>query len=589
MMRPVFISAIRWRFRAFVARQQRWTSLHEAVLLQLVRTPASMSELSKKLSIEPQVLTATISRLMRAGLVELNFEDGIGRFRATGLGVDLIASGAEPRVDEETRPRPVSSVFLPLTGSIMRTSDVRFVPLKDERLNTGMLIPLAQRMNNREQMETIYDRLTEAVRLRPNEVVRSIDPKSIDIRDGYVEVRQETLTNLAGGAARKVAKIVKSRRAGVPVEIIPPTDRKPSVLPPQTIRWNPDDIVIGGSAHRLLLKRIVDAATERVVILSTFIDVNNVDEIWPIFESAADRGVHIDFLYGVAGEDAAKHSERAQILATRALSSRQPTRIRMHKQSVASHAKFLIADDGKGGYLAVVGSCNWLSAPFRAVEISCVLGQPCLVAQIAGMCRRIFANTRLSIDLVSFLGTLSRWGDAAVPRSLSSDTEECTVRIISANEHAGIVRRAAAEANDRLIVCSHRFGSSAEQAMLVAAANAARKVADLRVLYTQIRKPQFRSDVTALRHEYEPQGVKFVHLDTQKGRIPIHGKFLLWDSDDIVITSLNWASATVGDQDLTSEIGLHLSGPYVGDSIFQKLEKLVPQIDGNFQSKPKER
>ena len=546
-----------------------------------------MGELGEHLSIDAQVLTATISRLMRAGLIEFVFEAGVGRFKATGLGLDLIASGAEPRVDEEIRPRPISAVFLPLTGSIMRTSDVRFIPSRDSRLDAGMLIPLTERLNNREQMETIYDRLTETVRLRPNEVVRSIDSKSIDIREGYLEIRQETLTNLSEGDARKVASLVKARRSGASPKFIPMTERSPLSLEPQTIPRNSEDVVIGGSNHRSLLEKIVKAATDRIMILSTFIDVENVDDFWHILEDAAERGVQIDLLYGVAGEDAGKHAERAQILATRVASSRYSTRIRMHKQSVVSHAKFLIADDGEGGYLAVTGSCNWLSTPFRAVEISVVLRHPPLIAQIAAVCRAAFSDTPLSNDLVSFLGTLNRWGDAIVQTSMPHDIERVKVKIIPANQHAGLVRAAAAEARDCLIIGSHRFGSSAEQAMLVAAANAARNVTDMRVIYTQIRKPQFRSDVTALRHEYEPKGVKFVHLDTQKGRTPIHGKFLIWDADDVVVTSLNWASATVGDEDLTSEIGVHLSGAGVGDAILRKIQEVVPQIDGDFRTKSK--
>jgi len=585
-MQSVFLSAVRWRFRAIVARQQRWTSLHEAVLLKLVRAQASMGELSVLLAIEAQILTATISRLMRAGLVELIFEEGIGYFRATGLGADLIASGAEPRVDEEVRPRPISAVFLPLTGSIIRTSDVRFVPSKDDRLDAGMLIPLTRELNNREQMETIYDRLTETVRLRPNEVVRSIDPKSIDIREGYVEIRQETLSILAEDDARKVASLVKSRRSGALAKVAPIMERERLTLDPQEIRWNPDDVVIGGSSHKSLLEQIVKAATDRVVILSTFIDAENVDDFWPIFENAAERGVQVDLLYGAAGEDAGKHTERAQLISARITSSQHSNRIRVHKQSVVSHAKFLIADDGEGGYLAVTGSCNWLSTPFRAVEISVVLRHPPLIAQIAAVCRTAFSNTPLSNDLVSFLGALNRWGDAIAQTSLDPDLESVRVRIVPANEHAGLIRRAAAEASDRLIVGSHRFGSSAEQAMLVAAANAARNVSDMRVIYTQIRKPQFRSDVTALRREYEPKGVKFVHLDTQKRRTPIHGKYLIWDADNLVITSLNWASATVSDEDMTSEIGIHLSGPNVGEAILRKLQEVVPQIDGDFRTKP---
>lgn len=583
-MRPVFISAVRWRFRAVVARQQRWTSVHEAVLLFLVRERASMHDLGERLSIDPQVLTATISRLMRAGLIELVFENGRGLFGATGAGANLIASGIEPRVDEETRPRPVNAVFLPCIGSILRTRDVRFVLPNDKRLKNAMTVPFNPSSTNRNQLEAIYDHLTEAVILRPNEVVRSIDQRSIDIREGYVEVREETIPSLQKDDAAKVAEIVKAKRAGSNVSKISVPVSSELDLPSHTIHWRPEDVVIGGSSHRDLLERIVGAARERVVVLSTFVNVENANQVWPLFEAAAESGAKVDLLYGVAGEDAEKHITQARELAQRATASRHPTSIRMHAHSVRSHAKLLIADDGEAGYVAVVGSCNWLSAPFRAVEMSVILRNPRLVAQIAQIARRSFSETALPNDLVSFLGTLARWGDAVSPAFPSPNIDECTVQIVLANKHDRIVRQAAAEARQRLIIGSHRFGSTAEQAMLVAAANAAQRVDDLRVLYTQIRKPQFRSDVTALRNEYEPKGVRFVHLDTQKNRTPIHGKFLLWDSDDVVVTSLNWASATVDDDDLTSEIGVHLCGPGVADSVLVKLEAQVPHVDGGFRT-----
>jgi phosphatidylserine/phosphatidylglycerophosphate/cardiolipin synthase-like enzyme len=519
--------------------------------------------------------------------VELSFSDGYGRFKATGAGIDLIASGAEPRIDEETRPRPISAVYLPLTGSIMRTSDVRFIPAKDKQLEKGMLIPLGQQLDNREQMETIYDRLTETVRLRPNEVVRSIDSRSTDIREGFVEIREDTLTNLPKEDAQKVARLVKSRRSGAKIEAFPLMEQKALVLTPQTIRWDARDIVVGGSNHRDLLEDVLKAATERVVILSTFIDAHNVEQIWPSFESAAERGVNIDLLYGAAGDDAEKHSSRAAALSALAARSRNPNKIRVHRQSVDSHAKFVIADNGDGDFLAIVGSCNWLSTPFNAVEISVILRHRQLVAQIAKVCRTVFLKTQLSNDLVAFIGTLAHWGDAIVATAPAPGIAECRMQIVLANEHTRIVRKAATDANNRLIIGSHRFGSTAEQAMLVAAANAAQNVTDMRVIYTQIRKPQFRSDVTALREEYEPKGVKFVHLDTQKKRTPIHGKFLLWDTDDAVITSLNWASATVSDVDIKSEIGIHLSGPGVADTLLEAIKIAVPRIDGDFQNRSK--
>jgi hypothetical protein len=546
-----------------------------------------MRELSSQLSVNEQVLTVTMSRLMRAGLVELLIENGVGRFRATGLGADIIASGTEPRVEEEIRPRPINKVYVPLIDCIVRTSDVRFVPFKDSRLDRGLIVHRTKKVETREHYDTIYDRLTEAVRLRPNEAVRSVDPNSINVREGFVEVRHDTLPNLAEKDAKAVAEIVSARRAGNTIKSPPHSKPKNLDLPELTVPWKEEDLVIGGSSQRALFEYVVDAAAERVVVLSTFIDVGNVDRLWPTLERAAERGVSIDLLYGAADDEASKHEARAQELSKRAALSRFSNRISVHKDSVASHTKFLIADDGMGSYVAIVGSCNWLSSPFNAVEISYIVKHPAFVAQIAEVFRRTSVGSRLSNDLVSFLGSLNRWGDATVSTSPSAENVSVRLKLVLANEHAAIIRRAATEAKKRLIVGSHRFGSTAEQAMLVAAANAAKNVEDMRVIYSMIRKPQFRSDVTKLRKQYEPRGVKFVHLNAQKKRTPIHGKYLIWDKDNAVVTSLNWASATVSDKDQTSELGLHFKGAEVGEAILKKLEKEVPQIDGDFQTKAK--
>ena len=45
----------------------------------------------------------------------------------------------------------------------------------------------------------------------------------------------------------------------------------------------------------------------------------------------------------------------------------------MHRDPVGSHAKIAAADDGQGGAAVLLGSCNWLSSPFSAVEVSAEL------------------------------------------------------------------------------------------------------------------------------------------------------------------------------------------------------------------------
>lgn len=581
MMQPVFVPVERWRFKAVVARQQRWTVIHELVLVSLVRERASMSELRERLAIGSQVLTATMARLMRAGLVEIVFDGSKALFSPTIAGGDLIASGVAPQVDEETTLRPVNLLILIPTASILRTRDARFLHPWDLRLQRGVTIPPPSIADRDYKLSDLHDALAEKVILRPNEVVRAIDSLTLDRKPGFVEVRDDGLPNVSPEDGARISEIVATARSGTKV-VSKRAERYPDLRSSsQAIPWQPDDVVMGGKSHFELLADVLATAKTRVVILSTFINLENADRVWPLIECAAEQGVTIDIVHGAAGDMAEVHTGNAAVLAKRAAGSQNPTRIHVHQRSVLSHAKFLIADDGKGGSIAVVGSCNWLSTPFGAVELSVILRHPVLVGQIARIAQAIFAPVGVGNGLVSFLGSLSLMGDAKSRSSQRPDGVECAVKIVLANEHDGIVRLAATRAQERLVVGSHRFGSTGEQALLVAAARAAPRVGDVRVVYTQISAPQAKGDVRALREEYEPKGVKFIHLDRSRNRIPIHGKFLLWDSDDAVITSTNWASAVVDADDRTSEIGLHLSGAGVADDILARLEDMVVHVTGD--------
>ena len=59
----------------------------------------------------------------------------------------------------------------------------------------------------------------------------------------------------------------------------------------------------------------------------------------------------------------------------------------------------------------------------------------------------------------------------------------------------------------------------------------------------------------------------------------LHGKALLWDHDDIVVTSFNWGSQTASEDKPLDEIGLHLNGKGVADLLQTIVDKRV--MDGS--------
>lgn len=52
----------------------------------------------------------------------------------------------------------------------------------------------------------------------------------------------------------------------------------------------------------------------------------------------------------------------------------------------------------------------------------------------------------------------------------------------------------------------------------------------------------------------------------------MHGKFLIWDNDNVVITSLNWSSAGTRRDNPWGEIGIHVSKPDIGARLRDRID-----------------
>ena len=61
----------------------------------------------------------------------------------------------------------------------------------------------------------------------------------------------------------------------------------------------------------------------------------------------------------------------------------------------------------------------------------------------------------------------------------------------------------------------------------------------------------------------------------------LHCKALLWDEDDIVVTSFNWGSQTASEDKPLDEIGLHLNGKGIANILHGILTDRVSAITRN--------
>jgi cardiolipin synthase A/B len=61
-------------------------------------------------------------------------------------------------------------------------------------------------------------------------------------------------------------------------------------------------------------------------------------------------------------------------------------------------------------------------------------------------------------------------------------------------------------------------------------------------------------------------------------KIPLHGKFVAWDSDDLIVTSLNWASAAADPDFPWNDIGVYVRAPGIAGDAIARLEKIYPEM-----------
>jgi len=52
----------------------------------------------------------------------------------------------------------------------------------------------------------------------------------------------------------------------------------------------------------------------------------------------------------------------------------------------------------------------------------------------------------------------------------------------------------------------------------------------------------------------------------------VHAKFLLWDTEHVVVSTMNWGSQSGSPENPLDEIGLHLEGPGLATSLLAKFE-----------------
>jgi cardiolipin synthase A/B len=389
-----------------------------------------------------------------------------------------------------------------------------------------------------------------------------------DIRGLPKDAPRELELSIRRAAADSVRGSIV-RTSAVQATSDPAADRQPIEIPP----IESTDVILAGSDHEELFVQILGQARYRLIVHSTFLSCAAFGKLQNEFRRAAKRGVKIDIFWGAARDQATTERNLNEAIAINHLLHADPHlrgRARVHMSSTRSHAKLIVADVGNAQrFIAVVGSCNWLSSGFFRVESSVVLRHPLAVSRVAQEFAEVIF---VALPTSTVAGDLNRL--ARDLRKVPAPTGHARVQIVTGDMHGSLIRHARDTALERIIVGGDRLGLAAEARTLIPLIAAAERSVSGLICYSRPSQPVGREDEKTLAKEALAANVRMMRVPDRE----LHGKFLIWDNDNIVVSSLNWSSADTSHDFPHGEIGVHLTSPGVAGDVAKRLTEIWPAM-----------
>ncbi len=385
------------------------------------------------------------------------------------------------------------------------------------------------------------------------------------------------LPERAGPALKKIIAETAALPAGtatVSVGYAGPREDIAEEMIARSCNFDAEDLVIGGSEQKGCFLALLQQAQRRVIIHSTFLDAKRFKGLEDHIGAACQRGVTFDLLWGAESDEETEVRNAKAAAEIARMVRNDPIlngRIRVHMRTTGSHAKLIMLDTNEG-WIGAVSSCNWLSSPFQSVELTAVLRDSHVVADLAVALQRMVGRRGLADSIATEMALTAR----DLRRSAIGTDTSAKIAIVVGVCHDHIIRHASGAAQQRFFVGSNRLGSTARPGAIMQGEVAAERPGlQATVLYSQSSGPLKNRHSRALEEEAASNGVRLMRTK----KVPLHGKVMLWDDDNVVLTSLNWASASPDPDFPWADIGVHIEMPQLAKTAYGRLIQIFPHIE----------
>jgi hypothetical protein len=563
-MKIVYIPVYRITVSYAISFGRRWSVIEHLLLIELSKGRRSVKELSVLANLPDRLVVEALINLLRANWIEVRSANGVF-FQATTAG--------RRRASEESLPPQVkrSVKWIPLcfdrlTGTWLRADDLELVYERDLPPGTVTIDPLLHTYQSSD------GRLRDLFYIGPDEALEPAEPQFRNPSRPFARVVvafDRVERGLPSDAQMSLKDAILEASRAIPDEA---TDAVGAIAPEvKESLWTSireEDVLVGGKQHREFVTQCLSDARSNVILHSCFIDPGTIESLLPEFEAAARRKVRVDLLWGLHFDPEDPKSRNVLADSERILNKLSPSErefIQLSPISSGSHAKIIIYNPTGFDWQTLLGSCNFLSSWFRALEVSVAL-------RSNGIARLL-----LSYILAGQLPASGSWSPVArrinriwddLKHASLSGPESGTHRltVLADQDHYSCIRTARDLAQNDIVIGCDLYGLAAETSVLVPMTRAAEMHRGVRLLYQRSSKQLRETGQMPKPEELKKRGII---LEQHDG---LHGKFLLWDQEQLAITSFNWAAtATDGTRVRGGELGVLIDGPMLRSILAKKL------------------
>jgi len=564
-VKVVYLPVYRVAASYTVSFGRRWSVLEHLLLVELSRGRRKLGELAASANLPERLIVEALINLLRANWIEIQSNEAV-TFQTTAAGNRWASEESLPPQIQRS-VKWISLCVDRLTGAWLRADDLDLVYEKDLPTSANILEP---RLHTYSASD---GRLRELLYLEPDEVLEPEEPQFRTPSRPFarVVISFDQIEQGLTEAPLELRDAVLQAAAGIPE--MEKTAPEPPPIENQKALYDTitsADIIVGGLEHRALLSSVLAQSRSHVVLHSCFLDAAVVKSLFEEFEMAARRGVRVDLLWGLAfdAEGSKSANAVAQVQAVLAeLSPHAKSLVQLSPISSGSHAKLLLHDTLDGNWRSYVGSCNYLSSWFNAIDISIALRNQKLAAGI--LAKLLASQLPASGSWSPLARRLSRvWNDVRARAASQPVTGEHRVSLLEDGDHYALIRVARDRSAQKIVVGCDLYGLAAETSVMAPMQRAAERGRKVSIYY---QRPSKLLKETGRIPDPIAARERGLALDVCQG---LHGKFVTWDDEDMAITSFNWLATVVdGVRNRGAELGVWISGPNITSMLADKLSR----------------